>query len=269
MVSNHTGKTISSIRRFKNKIVVYFNDKNKIDLSYDAFSRFYLYKNKKISDDEYRSIVDFISGEQFLKYALKIINKTRISELKIRQKLYEKSASKHQVDQTIDYLKKYHLIDDETLMNDLIEMGHQKLDGKIKIKETLLKKGISSSLIENIDFVDDIEQKKAKELVIKDQSKFNRYSYQTKKDKIYRHLLSKGFTHDIALKSLIWLKKDNDDKLYIKETKDALKRWIVKNGNKYDLDKKRFEAAYKYLKQKGYSYNYIRKAWDEYYGYND
>ena len=120
MVSNHTGKTISSIRRFKNKIVVYFNDKSKIDLSYDAFSRFYLYKNKKISDDEYRSIVDFISGEQFLKYALKIINKTRISELKIRQKLYEKSASKHQVDQTIDYLKKYHLIDDETLMNDLI-----------------------------------------------------------------------------------------------------------------------------------------------------
>ena len=69
--SKNTGKTISKIKKYKTHVNVYI-DEEKLELSNDVFTSFYLYKGKNISETEYRQLLDKIDNEKYLSYALRL-----------------------------------------------------------------------------------------------------------------------------------------------------------------------------------------------------
>lgn len=266
MPLNHYGKTIKSIRHCKDKVIIRFEDGSKMDVSFETFTSFYLFKNKELSNKDLKEIEETESIHKYIKYALNVLNKTHISESKMREKLFAKGSTKNQADKVIATLKENSLIDDKTYMIDLIEYGHLKLYGEKKIKKNLIQKGISNNDVNKIIFNENKELKKASMIVDNFQKKYNDLPNEAKKEKIYMHLLSKGYSCKIALKAIENVKIINDDKLIENKLKTLINAWINKNGTKYDNDFERNQAMFKYLQSKKYKYSQIRKVLDKYYG---
>ena len=266
MPSNHIGKTIKSIRHCKEKVIIRFYDGEKMDVSIETFTSFYLFKNKELSSDDLKEILEYESINKYLKYAFKILSKTHISEMKMKEKLSLKGANKVQIDKIISILKENDLIDDKAYMLDLIEYCHLKLYGEIKIKHFLLQKGIPNNQVSKLTFNENKEYKKACKILESLQKKYNDISSASKKEKMYASLLAKGYHSKIALKALESVKITNDDKLIEKKIKALIDAWISKNEAKYDNDYLKTQALFKYLQSKRYKYSQIRKVWDKYYG---
>lgn len=266
MPLNHIGKTIKSLRHCKDKVIIRFYDGDKMDVSIETFTSFYLFKNKELSSKDLKEIEEYESVNKHLKYAFKVLSKTHISEIKMREKLSLKGANKIQIDKIISILKENDLIDDKAYMLDLIEYGHLKLYGEIKIKHLLIQKGISSNAVNKLTFNESKEYKKACKIIDSLNSRYKDVSNALKKEKMYANLLAKGYPSKIALKALESVKVVNDDKLIEKKIKTLIDAWINKNEEKYDNEYLKNQALFKYLQSKRYKYSQIRKVWDKYYG---
>lgn len=84
--SKNTGKTISKIKEYKTHVNVYIGEE-KLELSPDIFTSFYLYKGKELTDKEYRSLKSRIDNEKYLNYALRLLSSHLYSEWKVRKTL--------------------------------------------------------------------------------------------------------------------------------------------------------------------------------------
>lgn len=97
---------------------------------------------------------------------------------------------------TIEFLKKYNYVNNVDFANWLVSQRVSQGKGKLFIKQDLLKKGVSfetiSNVLNNIDTKESIKQvyKKALKKYAKENDKYKQ------KQKIYKYLLSKGFSYD-------------------------------------------------------------------------
>ena len=196
--SKNTGKTIDKIKRYKSHVNVYI-DGEKLELSPDIFTSFYLYEGKNISDKEYRELTGKIDSEKYLSYALRILSNHLYSEWKMREKLYDKEASKSQVDEVISTLKKNGFIDDKLFIEEYLEFANRNNVGKNKIKENLSRKGIFDDDISKISFSDKKELEKANNLLPRLIKRYEKYNARSQKDHIVQALVREGFELDTAL----------------------------------------------------------------------
>jgi len=196
--SKNTGKIIDKVKRYKTHVNVYI-DGEKIELSNDVFTSFYLYKGKNISDKEYRQLLDKIDNEKYLSYALRLLSDHLYSEWKIREKLYAKEASKKQVDEVISYLKKNGFIDDQLFIEEYLEYAERNNIGKNKIKENLSRKGIFQEDIDKIRFSESKELAKAKRVLPKLVKRYEKYNAKSQKEHVINALVREGFDLDVAL----------------------------------------------------------------------
>ena len=193
-----------------------------------------------------------------LNYALTIINKKRLSEKEMLNKLMAKENNFPAAKNIIKKLKENGLIDDKALMEDLIAWDNERNFGVNKIIKHLKDKGIPESLLDKATFPSSIEKKKAKALLPKLEKKYERYSFANKKRHVYQALISHGFNNDIA-KETADLMKNNDEKterkLLLKEY-DKVRSRYEKKYHGYQLKQK----IYNYLLNKGYKYQDIAKV---------
>ncbi len=198
MPLKNSGKTITKIKKYKNKISLYFGDE-KLDISYRDYTRFYLYVGKTLCKDEYLVLKQSKQREQLFDYALRLVSKSIYSEYRVREKLYAKDADKGDVDEIIKYLKSNHLIDDKQFIKDFIEECNHKNEGKNKIIAKLLAKGIFRENIDEAFFSYDTELKKATTQINKLNNKYNQSSNKVKRNIIISNLISKGFDEGVAI----------------------------------------------------------------------
>lgn len=239
MPRRNTGKTITKIKKFKNKIAIYFDSK-KIDVSYDTFTSFYLYVGKTMTMKEYKDFIHQMEMEKFLKYALSVREKNIISEYNLREKLYHKEASKDIVDRIIKFMKEHDLLDDYAYALDMKSYLDDSLVGKNKIILKLKNKGIFDETISKLTFSSSLEKKKAKEYLEKIESKFNKYNTNLKRKKIINALLVQGYSYEIINDVISTIKKQDPN---IEE--ELLKKDYEKVFNKLS---KKYEG--KILKEK-------------------
>ena len=191
-------KKITKIKKCKNKVVIYFS-KERMDVSFDTFSSFYLYEGKELSSKDIKDIKDNNNVSKLTKYACSLLNKSRYSEWKIREKLYAKDGTKSEVDLVIKNLKKTGLINDKDFANDLYDYLSNKNYGKYKIIQMMSNKGVFKDDINSLSFPYEKEIKKAKNVMPLLKKKYAKYEGEDLKAHIYRALLSKGFDNAIAL----------------------------------------------------------------------
>ena len=147
--------------------------------------------------------------------ALKILERTLKTEKEVREKLIDRGYDGNIADETIEFLKGYNFINDETYAK-LFVKEKLKSKGKNKIRFDLQQKGIDSELISKIfyEIDDDVENNIAKELCIK---KYNILKKSTDderkiKEKLFRYLVSRGY--DFSLSNGIIKETINEFKEY-------------------------------------------------------
>lgn len=133
--------------------------------------------------------------------ALRIIERSYKTEKEIRDKLKDKNYNDKAIDYSIEFLKEYNFLNDNSYVKAYIK---DKLSsrGSTKIRYDLVRKGISKDTIEKyLDMVDShVEINTALELakkkyrsIIKSESD----SYKIN-GKLYRFLVSKGYNYDVV-----------------------------------------------------------------------
>ena len=186
---------------------------------------------------------------------MSLLTKGHYTEWKMREKLYAKGGEKPDVDYIISKLKELDLLDDKAFIEDFLGYGEERLWGKNKIKQELLKKGIFAEEIDKIRFSVTVEKKKAVSLIPTLEKKYAKYSYQQKKQHIYATLLTRGFDHEVASFALTKIRQI-DDKDEKKKLKEDFKKIYARYSKKYE-GRELKERVYRSLISKGYKYSDI------------
>ena len=208
------------------KIEVQKRNKERVNIYIDgeysmAVNAELIYKENLRTDMEIniKKLQEVAAKEEILRCrssALKVIERSCKTEKELRDKLKEKNYSDNAIELSIQFLKEYNYLNDNTYAKAFIK-DHSSSKGSSRIKYELLKKGISKDIIEEnmLKCIDeDIERKAALSIgkkkyrsIIKGESDTYKIS-----GKLYRFILSKGYNYDIV-KSVV--KEIMNDDMFI------------------------------------------------------
>ena len=195
---------IEAQKRSKDRVNIYVDEEYFMAVYTELV---YTHSLKKGMEIDKESLENLLHDEMYMKAknkALTILSKSDQSEKKLKEKLLN-DFDENIVEDVIDFLKGYKLINDNLLAEKIVHdnMNLSKF-GKNKIKQNLYNKGIAASDIQDalsqIDPDDEYEnakylaEKRLKRLRGEDKNKINQ--------KIYQHLAYKGFSYDIIKRVL-------------------------------------------------------------------
>ena len=195
---------IEAQKRSKDRVNIYVDEEYFMAVYAELV---YTHSLKKGMEIDKESLENLLHDEMYMKAknkALTILSKSDQSEKKLKEKLLN-DFDENIVEDVIDFLKGYKLINDNLLAEKIVHdnMNLSKF-GKNKIKQNLYNKGIATSDIQDalsqIDPDDEYEnakylaEKRLKRLKSEDKNKINQ--------KIYQHLAYKGFSYDIIKRVL-------------------------------------------------------------------
>lgn len=135
------------------------------------------------------------------KVAYRFLNFKPRSEKEVRSKLKGHKLSEESINIIIDSLKEFKFINDEQYAKMYIESKISlKPEGRRWLNVRLAQKGIGKETAEKTveeNYSEETEFQKARELYLKYEKKLKDKTTVEKKQKCYRHLLSKGFSFDL------------------------------------------------------------------------
>ena len=188
-------------KRNKERVNIYIDDEFAFSLSAEI-----VYKEnlapKQVIDVE--KLTRLAREDEFMKCknsALRIVERSYKTEKEVQTKLLAKEYSKESIDRTMEFLREYRLIDDQSYVKMYVK-DKLRSQGKNKIKYNLKRKGICDELINaelsNIDNEESrdgaviLAEKKYRELQRRESDKYKI------SQKLYRFLISKGYNYDLA-----------------------------------------------------------------------
>lgn len=248
-------KTISKLKIGEKKVVIIFDNGDTLEIAPNVYTEFKLFKGKALTKKEIDEIKGRNDIEKYLSYILKLASQRSYSKHQIKEKLEKKGASEKQIEEIIEILIKYQLLDDRAVIKEVLEYADYKHYGYNRIKEELFKKGISSIYIDKIQYDEVRETKHAKELLKGFERKYSKYNYSMMKKHIYDGYLRMGYSFDIASKMLDYVSPLDEKKeiLLLKEDYRKFKNKYEKKLSGNSLKEKIIES----LLMKGYRYKDI------------
>ncbi len=258
---------ISRVKKYKTSVHINFLDEpdKRLIISYETYTNHLLYPKKELSYTEYKDIKrENDLSHEYLKKANELL-RHRKSEMEVRNSYYEKGVFKTpDINYLIEKLKKAGYINDNELAEDYLEAYNIRGYGKNKIIEKLREKGINEEIITSLDFPLDIEREKAKKLLPQLLTKYEKYPYLAKKNKVVTALTAKGYSHSI-INEVIEGEIKEDEKLVAENLAKDMARAIQSRSHKNLSKKELKQKVYASLLQRGYSYNKINEVWNRNY----
>ena len=207
--------TITKIKRIANtnRFHIYVDDKwNGIFLD-EILAVYGLKTGQELDDEEFAKIKSENDRKVAFDMATSYIEKYVVSEKGIKDYLKKKGFDFKVINATVDKLKDYGLVNDESFAKNYFETL-SATKGKLAIASKLKQKGVSAeivaNLLENINEDDEIEKATAlAEKFVK-----NRQIDAKIKQKCLAHLIYKGYDYDVAQKATkiaLENKGENDD----------------------------------------------------------
>ena len=250
-------KKILAIHLGEKKVILRFEDE-KLSIRPNTYTELRLFPGKVLNDADFKEIKYLDELDDHLNYAKKLLVKAPKSEADIKARLEKRGANKKQIKAVIDNLKQYHLLDDGSYLNELLELYEYKNYGKNKIIESLKKKGISYDTINSLEFSEKKEYRKAENLLPSLEKKFYKYNYASKKEHAYAFLLRYGFDMDVARVTVDKL-KPGDYEYELSVLERDYKATYMRYMRKYRKEEIH-EKITSHLLSKGYRYNDIKKV---------
>ena len=193
------------IPREKGRTSIRFDNGMEVPLYKGEVRKLGLQEQTVISREKYDEIIYEILGTRAKKRAMFLLERMDRTEHQLRDKLMQNGYPAVCVDLAIDYVKKYHYIDDLRYATNYISY-QQKRKSRQKLKIDLLTKGIDKNVIEQAldEAFDSDEQIKIRQLLEKkhyDPKECDR----KEKQKTYQYLMRRGFKgSDILHVMKIW-----------------------------------------------------------------
>jgi regulatory protein len=167
----------------------------------ETIYHFGLRAKDKLDEKRIEELISYDEINFGKKVAYRFLNFKPRSEKEVKSKLKGHKLSDDSIDKIIDSLKEFKFINDEQYAKMYIESKVSlKPEGRRSLKIRLAQKGIGKETSEKTveeNYTEETEFQKARELVIKYQKKVKAKTPLEKKQKCYKHLLSKGFSYDL------------------------------------------------------------------------
>jgi regulatory protein len=171
----------------------------------EIYLKYNLTENSVVSRDSFFAIIDENCFRLCMNTAIRLLSQRMHSVYEIKSKLKKKGFSYKTINSVIDESEKLNLLNDEQFTKSYIEELIYRGQGKYKIINSLQKRGIAKEMIDkNLESINDsvgeearaveVMNKKMKSLAYKD------IELHKLKEKLIRHLISRGFSSDIVFK---------------------------------------------------------------------
>ena len=193
------------IPREKGRTSIRFDNGMEVLLYKGEVRKLGLQEQTVISREKYDEIIYEILGTRAKKRAMFLLERMDRTEHQLRDKLMQNGYPAVCVDLAIDYVKKYHYIDDLRYATNYISY-QQKRKSRQKLKIDLLTKGIDKNVIEQAldEAFDSDEQIKIRQLLEKKHYDLKECD-RKEKQKTYQYLMRRGFKgSDILHVMKIW-----------------------------------------------------------------
>ncbi len=195
-------KIVKVIKKDEKDVTIYFDNDEKLFLSYEIFLKNGLKKNDEISDSRFSILIEDNQKFYLKQKAFRYLGRRHHSSYELKLKLKQKNYNENFINEIINELMaKGYLNDYEFAVAFAEENIRNKYWGKKKVEAELFKKGIERNIIfkvieENIPPGNDLDnaielgKKKMKSLLSRNIDK------EKIKPKLYSFLLSKGYDYE-------------------------------------------------------------------------
>lgn len=167
-------------------------------------------EQQPLPEKDYEEIIKEVLPKRAKKRALYLLQKRSYTEKKLREKLREGHYPAEIVEQTIEYVKSYHYIDDYSYALEYISYRKEKVSRRI-LEEKLKEKGIQAQILQQAMEEVYSSKKEEEELQFQQAIKLlKKRSYNGKsgdikeKQKQYAYLSRKGISASVIKRVLTW-----------------------------------------------------------------
>lgn len=186
---------ISVQKRNKKRSNVYVDGRYYCALDNFTVIKYGLKSEMEIDEEKFLQLQFESECDTALNYAFGYLSKYRKTEKELTQKLQERGYLPKIVDYVLEKTKDYNFVNDEEYANSYLDFNKHKKGLKM-LKYELKNKGVDEKIIDNLE----LDEKKELEYISTLIEKFFKNKDVTRENvqKLYRHLLSKGFDYDSA-----------------------------------------------------------------------
>ncbi len=209
---------LTKIEKRRNKIVLTFDNHEKIEIYYDVYLASSLYKYDDIPTKRIEELKQKNAEYEVKNSAFRYLSNRNHSSFELKNKLKKKGFSSSVIDIVISELVEKKYIDDFTFAENFVRNRiERRKEGVMKITSELFKKGIAREIITELtctikehpqNFENAIELGKSKLEKIK---KRGETDYNKIKSKLFLFLKGRGFTSDVIFDVIARLNINNEE----------------------------------------------------------
>ncbi|MBK8946835.1 MAG: regulatory protein RecX [Ignavibacteriae bacterium] len=204
---------VSEISKKGNWVNVLFDNNEIFKIPYELFVKNNLYVDNEISEDEFSKLKHQTSIYQIKQSSFRYLGLRNHSNYELKMKLLKKGFDKILIENVLIELENSGFLNDKFFTESYFQYQMRKKKGINKIISELFKKGVKREIINEVskNFLDDeISLNSAMEIAVK---KFNSLNEKNNsniqiKQKLFAHLVNKGFTTDIIGKTISRIMKE-------------------------------------------------------------
>ena len=198
----------------KEKVNIFVDGEYSFSLSLKGVNKYGLYNGRNISENEIKEIKDEDEKELAFLFLLDKISYKMFTEKEIRDKLIKKGFEIDSINYSLEKAKEYGYINDSYYAKCFIEQrGIPNKWGQQVIYQKLFQKGIDKNIIKeslNEFFDEEDEKENCYLLACKKMNSIKDFDFDNRNfiDKMYRFLISKGYSYETINSTIEKLKKE-------------------------------------------------------------
>lgn len=255
---------ISKLEKKKRLYLLETDQNQKVYITEDTIVRFFLSKDKEISEDELEEIQSFAQHSYGKNLALYHLSFKQRTKKEVNDYLHTHDINEHIIPAILKELEADHWINDQHYTQTVLDQNQASGDkGPLILQQKLKQKGIENKILTELlpqyNF-SEIAERVANKLLKKYQTKL---PLKALKDKITQNLMTKGFSYQQAQEAVATLDLENnpeqEEDLIYKELDKQFRKYSKKYTG-YDLKQRLIQS----LARKGYDYDLITSAIRDY-----
>lgn len=209
---------LKSIEKRRNKIILGFEDFEKLEIYYDIYLNASLFKGDKLTKKRIDELKLTNEEYEVKNSAFRYISNRNHSILELKNKLKKKGYDSSIIGKVIEDLKDKGYLNDYTFAENFVRNRiERRKEGVMKITSELYKKGITREIIsdvtenikenpKNIENAIELGKSKLEKIQIRGEDDYNKI-----KSKLFQFLKGRGFTSDVIFDVISKLNIKNDE----------------------------------------------------------
>ncbi len=197
-------RIISIRKKDDENVIIKLDDSQQLIVSVDTLFKSGLKKDDEISEDRFAFLIESNIAYHIKKKALSFLGRRAHTEKELFLKLKAKAYNESLIKSVINELRNLSFLDDKKFAIQFVnEKSLRKKWGRLKIKSSLIGKGVNYKIIDEVLSAyntEEHESQQINELVVKKYSILKKSETDEKKliQKLISFLLSKGYDYEIA-----------------------------------------------------------------------